>query len=483
MLELGSGDVGTPISLADSLVLGRDADGGGRIEGDPKVSREHARVSRAGDGGLRIEDLGSTNGTFVNGGRVEERALAPGDTIQLGQTTLTVVSPDHQRSRSGVRDALTLAGVTGHRSARAPAAVDAASFRARFPVFERVSYLNAGTDGPVPREALDAAAAATQVVLEQGRSGQAHWEQLGAMGAEMRRRYASILGCDDGDVALTRSTADGINTVLSGIGWSPSDEVLTTDEEHESLLAPLAAAARRSGVSIRVVPFSEVASEVTPRTRLIACSHVSWVTGSVVDTQALAQTGVEVMLDGAQALGAIPVDVGALGCDYYAAAGQKWLCGPDGSGVLYVRSDRITELVPPWPSWFSLSDVSRPLELHFHDSAQRFDMGNVIGTLAVWVLSALDVLEDAGWDWVLERGPQLADGLAERLREGGAEVMPRGASTLVSWRAEDPVRRVEELAGQGFIVRDVPAPGLIRASVGAWSNEEELDRLAAAVQS
>jgi L-cysteine/cystine lyase len=136
-------------------------------------------------------------------------------------------------------------------------------------------------------------------------------------------------------------------------------------------------------------------------------------------------------------------------------------------------------LLPPWPSFFSLSDASRPLELPFHDGAARFDTGNVIGTLAVWVLSALDVLEDADWDQVLERGPRLAGRLAELLRERGVEVMPRGPSTLVSWRVEDAEREAERLADRGFIVRDVPGPGLIRASVGAWSTEEELEGLAA----
>jgi L-cysteine/cystine lyase len=479
-LEVTSrGAAGSLITVDDSLVLGRDADGAGRLAGDQDVSRGHARVTRTPDGGLRIEDLDSTNGTFVNGGRVHERALAAGDTIQLGSTTLTVVSPGLHRSESGMHDALTLAGVTGRRAARAPATGDAATFRAQFPVFERVSYLNAGTDGPVPRQALDAAGAATRVVLEEGRSGHAHWDQLAAMGAEMRQRYASLLGCEPDEVALTRSTADGINTVVSGLGLGSSDEVLTTDEEHQSLLGPIAAAVRRTGASVRVVPFAQVANEIGPRTRLVACSHVSWVTGSVVDTRALAQADVPLLLDGAQALGAIPVDLRALGCDYYAAAGQKWLCGPDGSGVLYIRSDRLPSLLPPWVSFFSLSDPSRPLELPFHGGAARFDMGNVIGTLAVWVLSSLDVLEDAGWDWVLERGPRLADGFAGRLRERGIDVAPRGASTLVSWRAQDAEQRVEQLSDQGFIVRDLPGLGLIRASIGAWSTEAELERLAA----
>ncbi len=371
------------------------------------------------------------------------------------------------------------AALAGGRSERAVPAADAAAFRAQFPVFERVSYLNAGTDGPIPRRAFDASADATRAVLARGRSGPAHWEKLGEMGAAMRRRYASLLGCEESEVALTRSSADGINAVVSGLALNASDELLSSDEEHPSLLAPLASAARRSGASIRIVPFGELVGEIGPRTRLIACSHVSWITGSVIDTQALAGCGVPVLLDGAQALGAIAVDVRGLGCDYYAAAGQKWLCGPDGTGVLYVRSGCIEALAPSWTSYFSLRDPDAALELPFHPGAARFDMGNVIGTLAAWVLAALDVLEDAGWDWVFERGPRLAARLEQLLRERGVEVLPRGQSTLVTWRSDDALRGAAALAEQGLIVRDLPGNGLIRASVGAWSSEEELERLAA----
>ena len=87
-----------------------------------------------------------------------------------------------------------------------------------------------------------------------------------------------------------------------------------------------------------------------PSTRLVACSHVSWLNGQVVDTDALRGAGAPVLLDGAQGIGAVPVDVAALGCDYYAASGQKWLCGPSGSGYLYVRRDASTSCRRPPPA-------------------------------------------------------------------------------------------------------------------------------------
>src|SRR5256885_15222497 len=178
------------------------------------------------------------------------------------------------------------------------------------------------------------------------------------IGAKVRDKVAVALGCRPEDVAITRSTTDGINTVLSALELGRGDEVLTTDAEHPGLLAPLAAGRERRGFDVRVVPFAEIAGEAGPRTKLIACSHVSWVNGQVADTRALADAPAQVLLDGAQGLGAVPLRAAELGCDWYAASGQKWLCGPDGSGYLFSPA----ELDPPWPSYGSLEDPQRPLE-------------------------------------------------------------------------------------------------------------------------
>jgi L-cysteine/cystine lyase len=289
---------------------------------------------------------------------------------------------------------------------------------------------------------------------------------------------AGLLGCEAGEVALTHSTTDGINIVLSGIPLPPGSEVLTTDEEHPGLLAPLAALSRRRRVGVRTVPFAEVAGAVGPDTGLVACSHVSWASGRVADTAAIARTGVPLLLDGAQALGAIPVDVRALGCDFYAASGQKWLCGPDGSGYLYVRRERIPDLGSPWPSFACLSEPARATDLVLHPDARRFDLGVVPGPPAAWAGAAFEVLAQAGWAWVLDRGPALAATLADLLQARGLEVVPRGPCTLVAWAQPGADDAVAALLAEGFVVRALPGGPVLRASVGAWSSLEELEALA-----
>lgn len=357
---------------------------------------------------------------------------------------------------------------------------DLQAFRAEFPVLRRTAYLNAGTDGPVPQRAAEAATRAAATEVEEGRAGQAHFERLTGLRDQVRERVAGLLGCAPGEVAMTRSATDGINLALSALDLGPGDEVVTSDEEHPGLIAPLAGLRERRGIVVRTAPFPRLAEAVGPGTRLVACSHVSWVTGRVADTAALAATGVPVLLDGAQGLGAGPVDVAALGCDFYAAAGQKWLCGPDGSGYLYVRGARAGKLAAPWPSYVTLTDGQRAGEPALHPDARRFDMGVVAAPQAAWALAALDVLGDAGWDWVLGRGPALAAELAERLAAAGREVLPRGHSTLVAWRDAGAEGTVARLADEGFLVRDLPGRDAVRASVGAWTSEEELERLAAA---
>jgi L-cysteine/cystine lyase len=314
----------------------------------------------------------------------------------------------------------------------------------------------------------------------QGRCGRPYFEELKGLAGRARSGYARLLGCPDSEVALTGSTTDGVNTVLSGLDLRPGDEILTSDEEHPGLLAPLGLAKKRSGVSVRLAPFDQLAAHVSAKTRLIACSHVSWVSGLVADGPALAQTGVPVLFDGAQGLGAVPVDVRALGCQFYAASGQKWLCGPEGSGCLFVSADALDDLLIPWPGYSSVADPARALELEPAEGARRLDHGFPSGLRSTWAAASLAVLEEAGWDWIHERAATLAASLAGRLMDLGLDVRERARSTLVSWQAADSQKQVELLGAEGFVVRNIPAFDLVRVSVGAWSSEDELERLAQA---
>jgi selenocysteine lyase/cysteine desulfurase len=357
--------------------------------------------------------------------------------------------------------------------------VDVSGLRAQFPVLGTVAYLNAGTDGPLPDAAVQAALQELQRECGEGRA-QAHFERRRELTDALRAAYARTLGCQPADLALTTCTTEGMAQVIDGLQLRSGDEIVTSDEEHPGLLGALGAARQLHGVDVREVALAEVAQAVGPRTRLVACCHVGWMSGSVAPAE-LAQLDVPVLLDGAQGVGAVPVDVHALGCHAYAGAGQKWLCGPDGTGMLYVSPALRERLAVSRRGYGNLADPDAGLDARPHDDARALDTLSLNAETVACALAAHRVLESAGWHAVHERARSLAARLAQLLAERGRQPAPRGPTTLVSFPSDDPVAERAKLAEAGVIVRNIPGRPWLRASVGAWNDEDDLDRLLGAL--
>jgi L-cysteine/cystine lyase len=355
--------------------------------------------------------------------------------------------------------------------------VDPAALRAEFSGLAQRAYLNAGTCGPLPRSAVRAAAEVLARAEADGRTT-AYMDAMMDLRDRQRAAYAALLGAREDDVALTTSTSDGMVRVLEGLDLRPGDEVLTAPDEHPGLLGPLATLRARTGVEVRTAPFGRLDEEVGPRTRLVACSHVSWVTGAV-RPEGLAALGddVSVLLDGAQGIGAIAVDVRALGCAFYAGAGQKWLCGPIGTGMLWIDPAWTERVAPLGMTYLNLEEPSRPLDSPPRAGARRHDAPALSTEACAAAVAAHDTLAAAGWDAVHARARGLAARFAERLTADGFAVAPRGDTTLVSWEVDDPAAATRRLAAAGVVVRDLPGTRFVRASVGAWNDEDDLERL------
>jgi L-cysteine/cystine lyase len=345
--------------------------------------------------------------------------------------------------------------------------------RAQFPVLERLAYLNAGTNGPLARTTVDAVVRQIELERDGGRSGSPWLDEQLERRAQARRGLAAVIDVDPSLVALTDSTTRGCAIVLSGLRLQPEHEVVITDQEHFGLLGSVYA----SGARVVVADASEEAiiAAVTPRTRLIATSHVLWTTGRRLDLARVREAvGVPVLLDGAQSAGAI--EVHAAPFDFYTVSGQKWLCAPEPTGALYVRDPE--RLRVSTPSSFAPSSYERSGAFVPKEGAARFDSGWIGGPTLAGLLAALAVHPE----WRYRRATENAVRCRELMEPRVEVVSPRGHSTLVSFRPDgDPTGLVAALHERGVIVRELPGRNLVRASVGWWTSENDLQRLAAAL--
>jgi selenocysteine lyase/cysteine desulfurase len=356
------------------------------------------------------------------------------------------------------------------------AGVDAAAFRSEFPVCDEKAYFNAGTCGPLPRAAVAAIEEVVGHALFEGRA-LGYYEAYMDARDRLRAAYARLLGAETHDVSVTTSTSAGMVSVLLGLDLREGDEVLIAEHEHPGLLGPLAAVRERSGLTVRVAPLADIAGAVSDATRLVACSHVGWTTGEVAPSLAGLPDAVPVLLDGAQGIGAVPVDVEALGCAFYAGSGQKWLCGPVGTGMLWVSPAWRERLPAAGPTYLNLGVPADGLGARAADDGRAHDAGSMSLEWVSAALASLDHFAAFGWDRAHQRARSLATALADGLRAAGRDVAPRGATTLVSWTSDDAEAEAARLLEAGVVVRSFPGLPYVRASVGAWNDQSDVDRL------
>lgn len=350
--------------------------------------------------------------------------------------------------------------------------------RARFPVLAKHAYLNAGTFGPLARATLDAMAELRRWEGENGRGGKAYFDAMLERREAVRALIAEQIAVPPENVALTDSTTGAVHIAVIGLGLGEDDEVVTTDAEHFGLTGPLVA----SGARLRIARvrdtragevFDLVRAQVTPRTRLIALSAVSWIDGTVFPWRELREaTGLPVLVDGAQSAGALFEDASA--ADYYTVSAQKWLCGPDAMGALYVREpDALRPRLVAYPSAESYDIAAGTWQPK--DGARRFDATFAPASSLAGLQAALTDLPAGRFD----RARELAERCRETLIENGHDVATEpGQATLVAIRwPGDTAEAVATLYDRGVIIRELPGTGLLRASIGWWNDGSDLERV------
>jgi L-cysteine/cystine lyase len=369
--------------------------------------------------------------------------------------------------------------------------------RSGMPAARNAVYLNAGTWGPLPTRAADAMRARIDDVETRGRIGSTGYAEFVRIREGARAAFAEAMRSDPERIALTHSTSGAMNLVLSGLTFAPGDEIVTTDNEHAGLLEPLEALARRYGITVRVAealrgpdPLDAVAGLIGPRTRVVALSHVLWANGRVLPLREIAEAahaaGAPVLVDGAQGVGAIDVDPAALGVDAYAGPGQKWLCGPNGIGFLWLADGFEERFEVAAPSYYTRDFRSEGAP--FWPGARRHDGASLSTAGFAGLTAAVQFRRElVGWT---EGAEQMA-GVRARCVELLAEVPgltlqaeTAGAAPLVSFTLEghsaDEVAEILEKAG--VLARTLPGLDWVRASLGYWVSDSDLERLAAALR-
>jgi L-cysteine/cystine lyase len=369
-----------------------------------------------------------------------------------------------------------------------------AAVREALPAVGAGIYLNTGSLGPIPAES---AAAVQEYEAHDLRVGRAHPDDMEAGFERMAEARADV-----GSVALNHATTDGMNTATWAVDWRAGDRAVTTRHEHAGGLGPLVAIRDRFGVELSFVDIGEGADDevtmdafdaaIVPGTRLVSVSHVLWTTGARLPVERIARLardrGAMVVVDGAQAVGAIPVAVESIGADFYAVPSQKWLLGPEGTGALWASDRAIESAAQSTTGWYSFEQLQLDGSAAYHRDARRFEGSNYHKPSVVGFARSCGWLSMyVGLPWVHERGQRLARAAAHRLAEiDGVEVVtPRERmATLVSFRIRGwtPAEALDELGARVFaIARTVPQIDAIRISVGFFNTEEEIERLAGAV--
>jgi L-cysteine/cystine lyase len=371
--------------------------------------------------------------------------------------------------------------------------------RAHLPAVFRTGYFNAGTNGPLPDLAIAALTDAATKELTHGRIGPGLYEQIKADWQQLRGRIASLLEVDDSEVGLTRSTTEGLNIALFGLDWRRGDEIITTNLEHPGVITPLVLLSHRFGVNLRYAEMGNgecdiatvISDLITPRTRAIVLSHVMWSSGAVIPLQEVTAVarrhGLVVIVDAAQAAGQVRPALKESGVDAYAISGQKWLCGPGGTGALYIRKDRLTHFRP---TYIRMAQSDPSGYLIPAPGAARFEIGEFYTPALLAQLAALIWLEEeVGYEWMYDRiaalGQRCWTGLSEIERV--TVTTPRKLMAgIVCFKVEGihPRDVSDQLETRGFTIRFVeyaPGPTVARVSNSWWNTEEEIDGLVAAV--
>jgi len=384
-----------------------------------------------------------------------------------------------------------------------------AAIRHELPPVQQYVYLNTGSNGPLPKASYIALQNQALREWQEGRTRAQQIAQVVEMQEAARIAFAGVLGCAPDEVALTHSTTEGINIALMGLNWQPGDEVISATTEHSGGLYPLFLLEQRYGVALRMTQIGvagldpvaalQHALQAGRRTRAVILSHVSWSTGRVLPVAELArvahEAGALFICDAAQSCGMVPSDVEALGADVYACAGQKWLCGPQGAGAVYVRRERMGEIQQTFIGTTGIETngfvegqlIGGPGAFVPPAGAKRYEALTLHPSSVLAMTASLEWLtSQVGWEWIYRRIQELGKYCYQELRKVPGVTIHTPAEAmagLVHFHLEGivPAKLTERLEQRDVLIRDVGDPAVNRVSTGFYNTREDIDHLIDAI--
>ncbi|MBW4539635.1 MAG: aminotransferase class V-fold PLP-dependent enzyme [Myxacorys chilensis ATA2-1-KO14] len=377
--------------------------------------------------------------------------------------------------------------------------------RSRFPYLGEKAYFNYGGQGPMPRSAIAATIDAQDYIQKAGPFSGAVNGWLSQEASQTRSAIAQELGTTPDTITLTEDVSVGCNIALWGIDWQPGDQILMTDCEHQGIIAAVRELQRRFELDVSICPLlntlnsdnsvSTIQQHLTPKTRLVVLSHILWNTGQVLPLADIvkvchefsADQPIRVLVDAAQSVGVLPLNLTQLEADFYAFTGHKWWCGPPGVGGLYVRPE--VQLNPTFIGWRSVITNATGDPVSYQPDGRRYEIATSAVPLYAGLRSAISLhsqfaTAEERYRLLCDRSAYLWQRLTDLPNVTCLKTSPPEAG-LISFQIDSGKHQsfVQFLEEKDCFVRTILNPNCIRACVHYFTTESEMDTLANLISS
>ncbi|MEB3279359.1 MAG: aminotransferase class V-fold PLP-dependent enzyme [Lyngbya sp.] len=379
------------------------------------------------------------------------------------------------------------------------------TYRQQFPALANKAYFNYGGQGPLPRVSLDAIYQSYEQVQQKGPFSGEAGDWVTEESTQMRDCMARELGVNGETITLTENVTVGCNIALWGMDWQAGDHVLLSDCEHPGVIAIIQELQRRFQLEVSVCPLREtlnqgdpvavIKTHLQPNTRLLVISHILWNTGQVLPLGEIVQCchnhregKVRVLVDAAQSVGVLPLNLTALGVDFYAFTGHKWWCGPEGLGGFYTSPEALTAINPSYIGWRGIQYDKTGYPVSWKPDARRYEVATSAYPLFAGLRCSISLHHQ--WGTTEERYQQICN-LSQYLWEGLSELShvhclrtsPPEAGLVSFQLTKGLVHKtvVEALEDQNICVRTILNPDCIRACVHYFTEKSEIERLITAI--